>query len=319
MDVYPAARRVLLTAYADTDAAITAINVVDLDYYLLKPWDPPEEKFYPVIDSQLDDWRHTDHRAVAGDQGGRAPLVGPVSEVQDFLARNQVPYRWYLSDEPEGERLLAAAGVDGATLPRGDHRGRARYWSSRPTAELADRVGLSTDAGRGLLRPGGGRRRSGGAGCGRIRGVRGPADGAGGTHGHRWPGRPELADRELPGLSRRGVRRPAHRTRAPPGTQVRRRDADDRRRRGRRGERIRQDCAVRRRARDRCARGDPGDRRLLPATCCAGTGRAGRARASFTARRCRRRRAAPDRTSTSSVGRTRRVRPRCTSPVMRVR
>ena len=51
MDIYPTARRVLLTAYADTDAAITAINVVDLDYYLLKPWDPPEEKFYPIIDS----------------------------------------------------------------------------------------------------------------------------------------------------------------------------------------------------------------------------------------------------------------------------
>ena len=55
MDIYPTARRVLLTAYADTDAAITAINVVDLDYYLLKPWDPPEEKFYPVID-QLEVW-----------------------------------------------------------------------------------------------------------------------------------------------------------------------------------------------------------------------------------------------------------------------
>ena len=50
MDIYPTAKRVLLTAYADTDAAITAINVVDLDYYLLKPWDPPEEKFYPIID-----------------------------------------------------------------------------------------------------------------------------------------------------------------------------------------------------------------------------------------------------------------------------
>lgn len=57
MDLYPAARRVLLTAYADTHAAIDAINVVDLDHYLLKPWDPPEEKFYPVIDGLLDAWR----------------------------------------------------------------------------------------------------------------------------------------------------------------------------------------------------------------------------------------------------------------------
>ena len=57
MNIYPAARRVLLTAYADTNAAIEAINVVDLDYYLLKPWDPPEEKLYPVIDGQLEAWR----------------------------------------------------------------------------------------------------------------------------------------------------------------------------------------------------------------------------------------------------------------------
>ena len=57
MDLFPHARRVLLTAYADTDAAIEAINVVDLDYYLLKPWDPPEEKLYPVLDALLDAWR----------------------------------------------------------------------------------------------------------------------------------------------------------------------------------------------------------------------------------------------------------------------
>ena len=64
MRLYPAARRVLLTAYADTDAAIEAINVVDLDYYLLKPWDPPEEKLYPVIDEQLDAWQASDHQPV---------------------------------------------------------------------------------------------------------------------------------------------------------------------------------------------------------------------------------------------------------------
>src|SRR5690242_8878711 len=64
MDVYPRARRALLTAYADTGAAIDAINVVDLDYYLLKPWDPPEEKLYPVVDSLLDSWRASDPRPV---------------------------------------------------------------------------------------------------------------------------------------------------------------------------------------------------------------------------------------------------------------
>src|SRR6202162_3250801 len=64
MDIYPSARRVLLTAYADTGAAIDAINVVDLDHYLLKPWDPPEEKLYPVVDGLLDAWLESDHRPV---------------------------------------------------------------------------------------------------------------------------------------------------------------------------------------------------------------------------------------------------------------
>src|SRR3546814_19674887 len=64
MDLYPVARRVLLTAYADTDAAIDAINVVDLDHYLLKPWDPPEERLYPVIDGLLTAWRETGDRAI---------------------------------------------------------------------------------------------------------------------------------------------------------------------------------------------------------------------------------------------------------------
>ena len=65
MDVYPAARRVLLTAYADTDAAIDAINMVDLDHYLLKPWDPPEEKLYPVLDALLETWLTADHPPVS--------------------------------------------------------------------------------------------------------------------------------------------------------------------------------------------------------------------------------------------------------------
>src|SRR6516164_3068720 len=64
MDIYPGARRALLTAYADTSAAIDAINLVDVDYYLLKPWDPPEEKLYPVVDSLLDSWMSSAHRHV---------------------------------------------------------------------------------------------------------------------------------------------------------------------------------------------------------------------------------------------------------------
>src|SRR6201982_2211036 len=66
MDIYPGARRALLTAYADTGAAIDAINVVDLDYYLLKPWDPPEEKLYPVVDSLLESWLSAGYRPGGG-------------------------------------------------------------------------------------------------------------------------------------------------------------------------------------------------------------------------------------------------------------
>jgi len=143
MDLYPAARRVLLTAYADTSAAIDAINVVDLDYYLLKPWDPPEEKLYPVIDAQLDAWASTDHRVVP-----ETKLVGHrwsarSSQVREFLARNQVPYRWYSAESPEGRRLLEAAGADGRDLPLVvSPDGTA---TTAPTdGQLAAQVGLAT-------------------------------------------------------------------------------------------------------------------------------------------------------------------------------
>ncbi|MFI2636329.1 FAD-dependent oxidoreductase [Streptomyces collinus] len=117
LDVYPGARRVLLTAYADTNAAIDAINVVDLDHYLLKPWDPPEEKLYPVLDDLLQAWRSSDFRPVPSTKVVGHRWSSRSSDVREFLARNQVPYRWYSSDEPEGRRLLSAAGADGMRLP----------------------------------------------------------------------------------------------------------------------------------------------------------------------------------------------------------
>ncbi|MFF5497211.1 FAD-dependent oxidoreductase [Streptomyces aquilus] len=117
LDVYPGARRVLLTAYADTSAAIDAINVVDLDHYLLKPWDPPEEKLYPVLDDLLDAWKCSDYRPVPATKVVGHRWSARSSEVREFLARNQVPYRWYSADEPEGQRLLSAAGADGQRLP----------------------------------------------------------------------------------------------------------------------------------------------------------------------------------------------------------
>jgi thioredoxin reductase (NADPH) len=143
MDICPSARRVLLTAYADTGAAIDAINVVDLDYYLLKPWDPPEEKLYPVVDSLLDAWSSADHREVPETKVVGHRWSARSSEVREFLARNQIPYRWYQVDEADGERLVLAAGADGSTLPVViTTDGTALVAPS--DAELADRVGLST-------------------------------------------------------------------------------------------------------------------------------------------------------------------------------
>jgi thioredoxin reductase (NADPH) len=143
MDIYPGARRALLTAYADTGAAIEAINVVDLDYYLLKPWDPPEEKLYPVLDALLETWLTSDYRPVP-----ETKLVGHrwsarSSEVREFLARNQVPYRWYAADEPEGRRLLEAAEADELALPLViTPDGEALVQPS--DRELAGKVGLDT-------------------------------------------------------------------------------------------------------------------------------------------------------------------------------
>ncbi|MGN9809129.1 FAD-dependent oxidoreductase [Micromonospora sp. BQ11] len=117
MDLFPAARRVLLTAYADTDAAIDAINVVDLDHYLLKPWHPPEEKLYPVVDTLLDAWAATPDASAAELRVVGHRWSAPSFAVRDFLARNLVPYRWLLADDPEGARLLAAAGAGEADVP----------------------------------------------------------------------------------------------------------------------------------------------------------------------------------------------------------
>jgi thioredoxin reductase (NADPH) len=156
MDIYPGARRVLLTAYADTDAAIDAINVVDLDHYLLKPWDPPEEKLYPVVDALLEAWLAADYHPVPETKIVGNQWSARSSEVREFLARNQVPYRWYLADQPEGQRLLRAAGAipddvaDDATADVGRLRlpvvitpdGEALVEPS--DAELADHVGLAT-------------------------------------------------------------------------------------------------------------------------------------------------------------------------------
>ncbi len=114
----PDAKLVLLTAYADTDVAIKAINDIGLDYYLLKPWDPPEERLYPVLDDLLDDWRGA-HLDDAGD----LRVVGHrwserSHEIKTFLARNHVPYRWFdLELDDEARRLHEAAHATATDLP----------------------------------------------------------------------------------------------------------------------------------------------------------------------------------------------------------
>ena len=112
---HPYGRRVLLTAYADTNAAIEAINVVDLDYYLLKPWDPPEEKLYPVLDEQIEAWRSS--RAPGRRRKPRwwatAGLPGAPRSANSSPATSA--YRWFQSDEPEG--------VGCSRLPGGCPRG----------------------------------------------------------------------------------------------------------------------------------------------------------------------------------------------------
>ena len=143
MDLFPHARRALLTAYADTDAAIQAINVVDLDHYLLKPWDPPEEKLYPIVDTLLELWLATDEQSATGTQVVGHRWSARSFEVRDFLARNSVPYRWLTSEEPEGQRLLAAAGVDATMIPL-VVTPDSDYLVDPTIGELAARVGLST-------------------------------------------------------------------------------------------------------------------------------------------------------------------------------
>jgi thioredoxin reductase (NADPH) len=142
----PGAKYLLLTAYADTDVAIKAINEIGLDYYLLKPWDPPEERLYPVIDDLLGDWRqanpdHTSEVRVVGHRWSDRSHA-----IKMFLVRNYVPYRWYdVERDAEGQRLRDLAGTAAGELPLvlipdGD------TLRSPSALELADALGLRTSA-----------------------------------------------------------------------------------------------------------------------------------------------------------------------------
>jgi thioredoxin reductase (NADPH) len=114
----PTAKQLLLTAYADTDVAIRAINDIGLDYYLLKPWDPPEEHLYGVVDELLDDWRSANPEATVSVRVVGHRWSDRAHEIRQFLTRNHVPYRWLdVERDAEARPLLSAAGVGDGSLP----------------------------------------------------------------------------------------------------------------------------------------------------------------------------------------------------------
>src|SRR5271157_8527 len=119
MELFPDAKRVLLTAYADTDAAIHAINDARIHHYLLKPWDPPEEHLYPVLDDLLEDWQASFRPPFEGVRVLGTRWSPHSYAIREFLARNRVPYRWLdiEAENPEVQRLKSALGADASRLP----------------------------------------------------------------------------------------------------------------------------------------------------------------------------------------------------------
>jgi thioredoxin reductase (NADPH) len=145
-NIYPEARRVLLTAYADTEAAIQAINTARIHYYLNKPWDPPEEKLYPVLSDLLDDWKAGYQPPYEGIRvvGHRWSLKD--HEMRTFLSRNHVPYRWFdVASEGDALKLLEERGLTADKLPVVIFADGTTLVDPAPE-ELAGRVGLRTQA-----------------------------------------------------------------------------------------------------------------------------------------------------------------------------
>jgi thioredoxin reductase (NADPH) len=142
----PDAKFLLLTAYADTDVAIKAINDIGLDYYLLKPWDPPAERLYPVIDDLLGDWQQANPQDTGGVRVVGHRWSEGSHEVKTFLARNYVPYQWLDVDKDEEAQQiqeLAHAGLDDLPLVLVPDREVLR---SPSTVDLAGALGLRTRA-----------------------------------------------------------------------------------------------------------------------------------------------------------------------------
>ena len=143
---YPDAKRALLTAYADTDAAIQAINEVELDHYLMKPWDPPEDNLYPILDDLLDDWVANTPATFDGIRVVGTTWSPATHDVKDFLARNQVPYRFLdIERDQEAEAILQAGSDDDQTIPVVLFADGTRLVDPDRRA-IAEQVGLQTEA-----------------------------------------------------------------------------------------------------------------------------------------------------------------------------
>lgn len=145
--LFPNAKRVLLTAYADTDAAIRAINTVHIDFYLLKPWDPPEQNLYPVLDDLLNDWYAAFHPPFEGIRVLGHRWSSLTHETKDFLARNLVPYEWLDIETDKVSRLVEQAAWDVSVLPLVLFPDGTSL--VQPTqAQIAEKLGLQTHAQR---------------------------------------------------------------------------------------------------------------------------------------------------------------------------
>jgi thioredoxin reductase (NADPH) len=146
MKLYPEARKVLLTAYADTDAAIAAINKLALDYYLMKPWDPPEEKLYPIVSDLLDDWRSINRPPFEGIRVVGNQWAPASYQVKNFLARNNIPYLWLdIEQNEEANQLIESSGEAGLELPCLFFPD-GTLLQKPENRDIAERVGLRTSA-----------------------------------------------------------------------------------------------------------------------------------------------------------------------------
>ena len=146
IQIYPEAKRLLLTAYADTDAAIQAINDVGIDHYLLKPWDPPEEKLYPILDDVLSDWQAHVGTPFDGIRVLGATWSPSTYEVKKFLARNEIPYRYLNIERDEDAAKVVEAASDGQPeLPLVLLADDTQMWNPSK-ADLAGAIGIHSAA-----------------------------------------------------------------------------------------------------------------------------------------------------------------------------